>query len=219
MNTSKAGASPFEEFTEQYDAWYDSKKGKILYENEKKCIEKLLYGCKEVLEIGVGTARFALLTHKAFGVDVAFAPLKIAKKRGIHVIQARAEELPIKENSFSCVMFIVTMPFIKDLTKALSEAKRVLKDDGKIIICDVFKESELGKLYEEKKKQGHPFYSHATFYEFEEFIKILTERGLKIKKIFGTLKKSSSEEPVPEEPEEVKNFNEIPGFLCIEVAK
>lgn len=33
---------PFESYANEYDAWYDSKKGRILYENEKRCLKNLL---------------------------------------------------------------------------------------------------------------------------------------------------------------------------------
>lgn len=218
MNISEsAGNSPFEILAEQYDSWYNSEKGKILYENEKKCVEKLLGDCNEVLEVGVGTGRFALLDVRVVGVDIAFAPLKIAKARGIPVVQAAAEALPFRENSIPCVMFIVSFSFIKNKARALSEAKRVLKTNGKIIICDVLKNSEWGCLYEEKKRQGHPFYSNANFYSFKELEEIISDCGLKITKIFGTLKKSPFEEPSPEEPVEIKSFDQLPGFVCIEL--
>jgi len=218
VNTEQ-NLSPFNIFAKEYDAWYDSQEGKIFYENEKKCIKKLLNNCERVLEVGVGTGRFAVLSDQAVGIDVAFAPLRIAKKRGISVIQAKAEKLPFKDKSFQCVMFIISLSFIKDIVNALLEAKRILKEDGKMIICDVFKESELGKFYEEKKRKGHPFYSHATFYEFSEFKEIIEKCGLSIKKIYGTLKKSPIEPSELESPVEVENFEQLPGFVCIEVSK
>ena len=223
---SKHTPYPFSAFAEKYDAWYDSEEGKILYENEKKCIKTLLKGCEKILEIGVGTGRFSVLANQAIGVDIAFPSLKIAKKRGALAIQARAERLPFKDETFECIMFIVTLSFVEDLVKALLEAKRVLKKNGKIIICEIFKESELGKLYEEKKKKGHPFYSYATFYSFSEFKKILENCELKINSAYGTLvnypcESSRLEAPVKisTETSDFNNFNKIPGFVCIEVSK
>jgi len=221
MDQSKNIPYPFSAFAEKYDAWYDSEEGRILYENEKKCLELLIKDCERVLEIGVGTGRFSVLANQAIGVDIAFPPLKIAKNRGIFVIQARAERLPFKDKTFECIMFIVTLSFVEDLVKALLEAKRVLKKNGKIIICEVFKESELGKLYEEKKKKGHPFYSHATFYSFTEFKKILENCGLKINNIYGTLVNYPCMPPILEPPLKISlenpYFNKLPGFVCLEV--
>lgn len=88
-----------------------------------------------------------------------------------------------------------------------------------MIICDVFKESELGKFYEEKKRKGHPFYSHANFYEFSEFKEIMGKCGLSIKKIYGIFKKSLIEPPELESPIEIEKFDQLLGFVYIEVRK
>ncbi|QER41644.1 methyltransferase domain-containing protein [Thermodesulfobacterium sp. TA1] len=217
MDTS----SPYEVFVKKYDAWYDSEEGKILYENEKKCIEPLIKSCDKVLEVGVGTGRFALLAKHAVGIDIAFFPLKMAKKRGVWVIQAKAEELPFKDKSFECVMFVLSLSFIKDGFKSLLEAKRVLKEQGKIIICEVFKGSKLGKVYEEKKQKGHPFYSHANFYDFIEFKKMLEACGLRIAKAYGTLVNYPCKPVRLEDPSEIsfdtQVLAQLPGFVCLEV--
>ncbi|GAB5046970.1 class I SAM-dependent methyltransferase [Thermodesulfovibrio sp. TK110] len=212
---------PFESYVTEYDQWYESEKGKTIYENELKCIKKLLDSCKDrILEVGVGTGRFAVLSEKFIGVDKAFSPLKIAKLRGIPVVRAKAEFLPFRDKTFSCVMFIVTLPFVEDIFLTMNEAKRVLKDEGSIIVGEIFLDSHLGRLYEEKKKQGHLFYRFAKFYHFKEFQQILSQCGLKIKKLFGTLKNISSQNSEPEEPEEIaKNFKELPGFVCMEIKK
>ncbi|GAB6182971.1 class I SAM-dependent methyltransferase [Thermodesulfovibrio hydrogeniphilus] len=213
--------SPFDEYADKYDVWYDGE-GKILYENEIKCVKKLLNGCEgKALEVGVGTGRFAILSKNIVGVDISFQPLKIAKKREIPVIQANAEALPFKSEIFSCVMMIVTICFLKNPLKALKETYRVLKKDGKFIIGAVFRDSLWGKFYEEKKTQGHPFYSVAKFYDFQEFKKITYESGFKIKKIFGTLKYSTPEYHQIEDAFELNNDTQISnfGFLCIELVK
>lgn len=211
----------FEKYANDYDAWYDSQKGKILYENEKKCVSKLIDECHgRILEIGVGTGRFAVLTSEAFGVDIARSPLKLARSRGIKVIQARAEELPFKDKSFFCVMLIVTLCFVNDALIVLKEAKRVLKDEGKIIIGTVFLDSEWGKFYEQKKKKGHHIYKFANFYTFEDFKKMVDLAGLNIKKIFGTLKKSPFDEQNVEKPELIiDDKNIFHGFICLELTK
>lgn len=215
-------SDPFESCAAEYDRWYDSEKGKIIYENEAKCIKKLLGSCKDrILEVGVGTGRFAVLSKNVFGVDRAFSPLEIAKQRGIPVVQAKAESLPFRDKTFSCVMFIVTLPFVENIYLTLKEAKRVLEDEGRIIVGEVFLDSKLGSVYEEKKTRGHPFYRLAKFYSFTEFQKILYQCGLKSEKVFGTLKEYPFQNPECEEPEEIdmKNFSDLPGFVCMEIKK
>lgn len=211
---------PFESYATQYDAWYDSERGKILYENEKRCLKNLIKDCNgKVLEVGVGTGRFAVLAQDVFGVDIAESPLRIAKSRGIRVIKAKAEELPFRENTFSCVMLIVTICFVDNPCSVLEEARRILKEDGKIIIGAVFLDSPWGKFYEQKKKEGHIFYKLANFYSFEDFKKIVNSAGLRIKKVLGTLKNSPFEEPFPEEPEAIADEVSSYGFVCLELTK
>lgn len=41
-------SNPFEAFATEYDSWYDSQEGKILYENEKESIKELFAGCETV---------------------------------------------------------------------------------------------------------------------------------------------------------------------------
>ncbi len=221
--TSEAPVSinTFEEYAERYDAWYEEE-GKILYENEVKCVKNLIHECEgKALEVVVGTGRFANLSKNVVGVDISFQPLKIAKKLEITVIQANAEELPFKNEVFSCAMMIVTICFLENPLKALKEAYRVLKNSGKLIIGAVFVDSLWGRFYEEKKRYGHPFYSFAKFYDFQEFKKITNKAGFKIKRIFGTLKFSTPERHQYEEPIEIKTEKEISnfGFLCIELVK
>lgn len=215
-------SDPFESCAAEYDRWYDSEKGKTIYENEAKCIKKLLGSCKDrILEVGVGTGRFAVLSKNVFGVDRAFSPLEIAKQRGIPVVQAKAESLPFRDKTFSCVMFIVTLPFVENIYLTLKEAKRVLEDEGSIIVGEVFLDSKLGSVYEEKKTRGHPFYRLAKFYSFTEFQKILSQCGLKFEKVFGTLRDYPFQSPMREEAEEIdmKNLSDLPGFVCMEIKK
>lgn len=211
---------PFEEHAYQYDAWYDSEKGRILYENEKKCILKILSSCDgKVLEVGVGTGRFSILAKNVYGVDIALAPLRIAKSRGIKVAQAKAEELPFRDETFCCVMLIVTLCFVDKPKVVLKEARRVIRNDGKVIVGAVFSDSEWGKFYERKKRENHLFYRHAKFYSFETFKEIVNQVGLKVGKVFGTLKKPPLDEPALEEPEEIFNNFSSYGFLCVELKK
>lgn len=126
MNTEQ-NLSHFDFFAKEYDAWYDSQEGKIFYKNEKKCIEKLLNNCEKILEVVVGTGRFAILANQAVGIDGHLFFIKNCSKKMIPVIQAKAEELPFRDKSFQCVMFIISLSFIKDIVNALLEAKRILK--------------------------------------------------------------------------------------------
>jgi ubiquinone/menaquinone biosynthesis C-methylase UbiE len=208
----------FDILTEKYDAWYDSEDGKPLYESELLCLKPFIEDAKSpVLEIGVGTGRFAEYFPKVIGIDPAFNVLKYAQKRGIDVVQAIGEQLPLRNETFFTVMLIVTLCFVQSPVDVLREAKRVLKKNGSIVIGLVPEDSPWGAFYEEKKRQGHPFYSIARFYSFENLEKILQNCGLKITRVRSTLFQRPEEPRRIENP--VKEYKNEAGFLCIEVKK
>jgi len=51
-------------------------------------------------------------------------------------INAFAEEIPLENNSFDYVVITYALCTIKNTQKALSEIKRVLKSDGKLLFCE-----------------------------------------------------------------------------------
>ncbi len=155
----------FDTLTEKYDAWYDSAEGRPLYESELKCLRPLVEdSLKPVLEIGVGTGRFAMHFPGATGLDPSLNALKMAKKRGVKTVQGYGENLPFEDETFGCILIIVTLCFVENPLAVLREAKRVVKKDGSIILGLVPRDSPWGAFYEEKKRAGHPFYGNARFY-------------------------------------------------------
>jgi ubiquinone/menaquinone biosynthesis C-methylase UbiE len=210
--------SIFDISIEKYDAWYDSEDGRPLYESELLCLKPFIEDSTyPILEIGVGTGRFAEHFPGVVGMDPAFNALKYAQKRGIDVVQAIGEQLPFRNETFACIMLIVTFCFVQNPIDVLREAKRVLKGNGRIVIGLVPKNSPWGAFYEEKKRQRHPFYRSARFYSFEDIGRMLQDGGLKITRVRSTLFQK------PEEPRRIENpvgeYMKEAGFLCIEVKK
>ncbi len=206
----------FDVLTEKYDAWYDSEDGRPLYESELLCLNPLTKNCiQPILEIGVGTGRFAMHFPDVIGIDPSSNALKIAETRGVKTVQAFGEDLPFEDNAFGCILIIVTLCFVQTPLDVLKEAKRVLKKDGSMIIGLVPKDSPWGIFYEEKKRQGHPFYGEATFYTLADLQKFLDETGLKITRIRSTLLQRTDEPRRIEES--LEGYVKDAGFLCIEV--
>jgi len=206
----------FDVLTEKYDAWYDSEEGKPLYESELLCLKPLVENSLiPILEVGVGTGRFASLFSGSMGIDPSFNALRFARKRGIKVVQAVGEMLPFRDETIGCVLLIVTLCFVQRPIDVLRESKRVLKGNGSIIIGLVSKDSPWGIFYEEKKRQGHPFYGEATFYSLADLKKLLEDISIKITRIRSTLLQRPDEPRRIEEP--VEGYAKDAGFLCIEV--
>jgi tRNA-Thr(GGU) m(6)t(6)A37 methyltransferase TsaA len=208
--------SIFDMLTDTYDAWYDSAEGRPLYESELKCLRPLIEDSPgPILEIGVGTGRFAMHFPGATGLDPSQAALLMAEKRGVQTVHGYGERLPFEDEVFGCILIIVTLCFVENPLDVLREAKRVLKKEGRIIIGLVPRDSPWGAFYEEKKRAGHPFYSNARFYTLKKIENMLQAAGLKISRIRSTLLQRPDEPRKTEEP--VEGNISGAGFLCIEV--
>ncbi|MCR4292640.1 MAG: class I SAM-dependent methyltransferase [Candidatus Kuenenia sp.] len=208
----------FDILTDKYDAWYDSEDGRPLYESELKCLNPMVEASpKPILEIGVGTGRFAMYFPDVIGIDPSLNALKMAGKRGVKTVHCYGEHLPFEDETFGCILIIVTLCFVENPLDILREAKRVLKKDGSILLGIVPKDSPWGIFYEEKKKAGHPFYSNARFYTLKEIENMLQTTGLKISRIRSTLLQRPDGQRKIEVP--VEGSARDAGFLCIEVKK
>jgi len=71
--------------------------------------------------------------------------------------------------------------------RTLGGAARILKNQGKVVLGLVLKESPWGQLYQRKKETGHRFYRYATFYSYGEIGVFLKQTGFSIEKIVSTL--------------------------------
>jgi ubiquinone/menaquinone biosynthesis C-methylase UbiE len=179
---------PFDNLAEQYDNWYDTRKGKQIFEAELKCLQKICPACQgRWLEVGVGTGRFACRMGIKEGIDPSSTMLALAASRGVRTYQANAEDLPFEAKSFDGILMAFTLCFIDFPDKALSQCHRILKDNGQLLIGLIPAESPWGKSYQEKKKQGHTIYSHAHFLTIKNTIAIANKSGFELHESASTL--------------------------------
>lgn len=164
----------FENLAEEYDAWFD--KYLPVYESEVKAVKELMPPSGKGLEIGVGTGRFATPLGINVGIEPARAMAKIARKRGVKVYEACAEELPFRDKSFDFVTMITALCFLADPLQTLREATRVLKERGRLIIGTIDPDSPLGRTYEANKNKSK-FYRQATFHSVGQILKWLEDLG------------------------------------------
>ena len=164
----------FEKSAPEYDAWFDQ--NKLVYQSELLAIKALLPPAGRGLEIGVGTGRFAAPLRIGMGVEPARAMAEIARNRGIIVCQAYAEELPFGNGLFDFVLMVTVLCFLKDHCRALTEARRVIKPQGKLIIGMIDPDTSLGRSYE-KNKAENKFYRQARFYPVRFILDLLKKLG------------------------------------------
>lgn len=133
----------FYDFATRSYAWF--KNG-----NEKNRVLQYLSYLKinngdKVIEISIGTGRnikYLNPTADFYGVDISFEMLKQCQRkmkqlnREIILIQAEAENLPIKDESFDIVFSAGGFNFFNDPGKAVLEMLRIAKDGARLLITD-----------------------------------------------------------------------------------
>ena len=146
----------FERTSKDYDEWYDAHQA--LYQSEIEAMKKVVPSGAG-LEIGVGTGRFAAPLDVRFGLDPAIKMLRLAKKRGICVVQGLGESLPFKADSFDFVQLVFVIEFVDNLNLFLSEAVRALRRSGVLILGFIDRDSQWGRFYAREpspRKYFHP---------------------------------------------------------------
>jgi SAM-dependent methyltransferase len=188
---------PFEKYTDQYENWFE--KNRYVYQSEVNAIRVILPDFKNGIEIGVGSGRFAKPLGIKFGIEPSYEMRKIARIRGIKVVNSAAESLPFKDCSFDLALMVTTLCFLDDARKAFDEIYRILKPGSYFINGFVDKNSKVGRIYH-KNKQKSVFYREAIFFTTEEVVKILKETGFKNfefrQTVFSTLDKISRIEKI-----------------------
>jgi len=162
----------FDRYYKKYDAWYE--KNKFAYLSELGAIRRVLSKKGKGLEIGVGTGRFAAPLGITMGIDSSRKMIDIAAERGVTVRWGFGENLPFFEDSFDYVAIIITLCFVQNPQKVLSETRRVLKKNGKIILGIIDKNSFLGGFYQRKKSV---FYKQAIFFSIKDVSELLKVVG------------------------------------------
>ena len=188
---------PFERYYTEYENWFD--RNKFAYQSELAAIEEFIPIHKRGIEIGVGTGRFAAPLGIEIGIDPSPRMREIAKSYGLEVCGAVAEALPFSDGSFDFALMVTTICFLDDVEAAFKEAYRIIKPSGSLIIGFIDRDSPLGKLYQQYKKES-VFYNVATFYSVREIVSQLKRVGFKrfnfVQTIYHNLAEISDIEPI-----------------------
>ncbi len=164
---------PFEQFTEEYEAWFE--KNPEMYTVELETVRRMLPQGR-ILEIGVGSGRFAQPLNIREGVEPSAKMAEYAKKRGIHIVKGVAEKLPLPDGQYDGLLMVTTICFIDNVGASFAEAFRVLKKGGALVVAFVDAESPIGKEYL-KIKETDKFYQTATFYSAQEVERFFRTAG------------------------------------------
>ena len=99
-----------------------------------------------VADLGCGTgplaAELAKYVKQVIAVDSSAAMLKAAQKRleGVDNVELRRgdlESLPIDDATCDAVIILLVLTYVADPVAAISEARRILKPGGKVVLVDL----------------------------------------------------------------------------------
>ena len=105
-------------------------------------IDKWMINSSKVLDIGSGIGDIPTLLHRrtsneVFGIDlVDYRRKEIKYLNKFYFIIANCYNLPFLNNQFENVLFLVTLHHLWEPHKAIKEAMRVLKHNGRLIILE-----------------------------------------------------------------------------------
>ena len=213
MANLESVASPFDSLALDYDNWFE-REGMPIFAIETGAFREILPLLpKPWLEVGVGSGRFAQALGIEIGLDPSVKLLDIARNRSLNVFRGKGEDAPFADGAFGAVFLIVTLCFVDSPLGVLTEANRLLKQDGKVVLGLVLRESPWGQFYQVKKENGHRFYKYATFYSYAEVTGLLEQAGLSVEKTISTLFQKPGEVKHMESPRE--GFSAEAGFTII----
>lgn len=192
-----AKTGPFDAHSERYDHWFEVHQA--AYISELLALRMLVPCGVHGLAIGVGTGRFAGPLGVAMGLDPSDAMLARAAARGIETMKGIAEALPFPDSSFDYVLIVTTICFVGAPDRMLTEARRVLRLDGKLVMGFIDRQSEIGRGYLEHQSES-VFYREAVFYSAAEVGDLLRSQGFRIRTwgqtLFRPLAETTDIEPV-----------------------
>ena len=210
-----ATTAVFDEHVSQYEQWYEDHPE--VYQSEILALQEQFLEMPQNIrgiEVGLGTGRFSEPLGIKEGIEPSVEMAKKAFDRGIEIMKGKAEHLPYSALQFDFVLF-VTICHFSNVKKALSEAFRVLKSDGAIIIGFLDKECSIAKSYMAKGDRSN-FYRTATFYSVSELEQVLKKSGFKNLKynqaLFGELE-SIKEVQIP------KTGHGLGSFVTVKAIK
>ena len=180
--------NPFDIYTEDYENWFIE--NELIFQSELLALKQVVPNNKNGVEIGVGSGLFAEKLNIKFGIDPSEKMLNFANQRKIIIEKGVAEYLPYKNNNFDFAVFITSICFVENPVKAIKEARRILNNNGEIIIAIIDKESSLGQILE-RNKNNSKFYKDARFFSVKEIVELLETNGFLINSIFQTLTKKN----------------------------
>ncbi len=102
-------------------------------------MKELFTGCRAILDVGIGTGRFAEYLNDSglniVGVDVSLSMMaKAREKRLRNLVRADAHHLPFRDTAFDGAIMIHVLHLVRDWVQVVGEVGRVTR---KIVVAEV----------------------------------------------------------------------------------
>lgn len=101
-------------------------------------------------DIGGGTGNYALALKQEgwqpVVIDRSSAMLSRASSKGLEIVEADAQRLPLGDETFDAAMMISMLHHVEDRGAALAEARRILRPGGRLVLMG-FTEEDAATLW------------------------------------------------------------------------
>lgn len=207
----------YDSTAQSYDQWFDST-GRKIFAIELAAFRRILTSLRRpFLEVGVGTGRFAVELDVGIGADPSLEMIRRARMRELQVMKAKGEALPFQSNVFGSVFVIATLWVVDRPKLLLREVHRVLREDGKVLIGFVPRESEWGRFYERKGTENGESYWVQKLLTTPDVISLLDSQGFRLNGAVSTLLQPPGKVEGFEDP--IDGFNPRAGFVVISASR
>ncbi|MEK6936082.1 MAG: class I SAM-dependent methyltransferase [Nanoarchaeota archaeon] len=177
----------------------ESNFGQSILKKESEYIYQELKDCQKILDVGCGIGSFEqkLFDLNIIGLDSSAKMLKEARKRSNKTfVLGNAENLPFSNCSFDAVFYVATLEFLNNYQKAIQEAKRVTKPNGKLLVMMLNPESKYFHEHAQKENSYFKRIKHTNTKKIKNYVSqyynIIEEEyflGIKKEKIFDSSNK------------------------------
>jgi ubiquinone/menaquinone biosynthesis C-methylase UbiE len=132
-------AVSFDRLASVYDATRWSGVPPEIMEKLLNAMKELLVGCRTILDVGIGTGRFAEYFNDSgfnvVGIDVSLGMMAKAREKGLrNLVQADAQHLPFRDGIFDGAIMIHVLHLVRDWVQVVDEVSRVT---SKVIVAEV----------------------------------------------------------------------------------
>jgi ubiquinone/menaquinone biosynthesis C-methylase UbiE len=177
------GNTYWDESASRYDA--HTQKFQKMYDKMLSLIKLELTKDSAVLDIGTGTGEIPILlcnnAKEITGIDMSTSMIEIAKSKAqkYKIVNVSFSEqdscrLKLDDNKYDVVIIANLLHIVEDNKKVISEARRVLRNDGKLIVATYLHGHSIKTRMISfiLKLKGHPIYTRFSSKSIGDLLKV-----------------------------------------------